>query len=640
MSNHGYFLDNWGKIVYNNLYTRVKEGKKLEIKFNSKSEKYKNPFGAVKDREEVTFCVFAKSGVFINNVKIVFEKDEKFFCEHYFNYDGFENEYHKFSKSFSFNDTGIYYYYFVISTENGEIIGKNDCGNFKEDNTLPLWQLTVYDKEFQTPKWAKGKIMYQIFPDRFKRDTSYKIPQTVSKRKIHENWEDIPEYIYDTKNYIANDFFLGNLDGIISRLDYLKSLNVGIIYLNPIFESSVNHRYSTANYKNIDPYLGTNETFSTLCKEAKKRGIAIILDGVFSHTGDDSIYFNKYSHYDSLGAYNSDNSPYRSWYNFTSYDKSKYECWWGFETLPNVNELDESYLDFITNKENGVVKFWNDFGIMGWRLDVADELPDGFIDKFRESVKKINPDSLILGEVWEDATTKESYGVKRRYLLGKQLDSVMNYPFKNLILDYALKISGKDFLKGITDILENYPQPAIDVLMNFVGTHDTMRAITALNNKAVEGKKQGTWKMSKGDFEKAKEKLKMCVFLQFTLPGIPCIYYGDEVGLQGFKDPYNRLTFPYGKEDEEILEFHKKITSLKTKYKEDFSSPLKPLYGDDTAVSFKRGKLVFVTNKGKSRFFEMKNIEKLVFSKEETVFNKYGLLMPPMSYAVVKLKED
>lgn len=610
----------------------------MEIRFNSKSELHKKPFGAIKTGENVSFFVFAKDGVFINNIKIVIEKEDTFFCEHYFDYCGFENGEHKFSCEFSLENSGVYYYYFVILGENGEIIGKNFQGNFSEEENLPLWQLTVYDKNFVTPKWAKGKIMYQIFPDRFKRDCDYDLPDTVSKRKIHENWEDIPEYIYDTDNYIANDFFLGNIDGIISKLDYLKTLNVGIIYLNPVFESSVNHRYSTANYKNIDPYLGTNETFLKLCKEAKKRDIAIILDGVFSHTGDDSIYFNKYNHYDSKGAYNSENSPYKSWYSFTNADKTKYECWWGFETLPNVNELDETYLDFITNEENGVVKFWNDFGIAGWRLDVADELPDGFIDKFRKSVKKINSEALIIGEVWEDATTKESYGVKRRYLLGEQLDSVMNYPFRNLILDYVLKISGSEFLNGITDILENYPKPVTDVLMNFIGTHDTMRALTALNNKHVEPKKQGTWKMSAADFEKAKEKLKMCVFLQFALPGIPCIYYGDEVGMEGFKDPYNRLTFPYGKENKEIYDFHKKITDIKVKYSTDFSSELIPLYSDETAVSFKRGKLVFVTNKGKSRFFELQGIKKVVFSKEETVYNSYGLLMPPVSYAIVELK--
>lgn len=612
----------------------------MEIKFNSKNEHCKTPFGAIRTNENVSFTVFAKNGVFIDSVKIILEKDDRYFGEYYFSYDGFEEDFHKFFCSFNLKDPGIYYYYFVISCENGEIIGKNNCGSLKADNSLPLWQLTVYDENFTTPQWAKGKIMYQIFPDRFKRDTSYPIPKTVSQRKIHEDWNDIPEFIYDTDNYTANDFFLGNLKGIISRLDYLKSLNVGIIYLNPVFESSTNHRYSTADYKNIDPYLGTNKDFLTLCKEAEKRDIAIILDGVFSHTGADSIYFNKYGNYNSRGAYNSDDSSYKSWYSFTSPDKSKYECWWGFDTLPNVNELDEGYLDFITNEETGVVKFWNDFGIKGWRLDVADELPDGFIDKFRKSVKSINPESLILGEVWEDATTKESYSVKRRYLLGRQLDSVMNYPFKNLILDYALKISGTEFLNGVTDILENYPQPSIDVLMNFIGTHDTMRALTALNNRTVEPKKQAKYKMSGEEYKNAVEKLKMCVFLQFSLPGIPCIYYGDEVGLQGFKDPYNRLTFPYGKEDGGIFEFHKKITDIKTKYNKAFSSPLIPICGDETAVCFKRGDLVFVTNKGESRLLELKGIKEIIFAKKETVFNSYGLLMPPTSYALVRLCEE
>ncbi len=607
----------------------------MKIKFNSKNSLYKTPFGAVKENEKISFCIFLEDGVYTESVKIVFEKDGRFYREKYFSYDGFYDGYHKFVCEECFCDVGVYFYYFVIVTENGEIIGRNNHGEFSCDVKKPLWQLTVYEKDFDTPSWAKGKIMYQIFPDRFERDLSYTLPKTKNERTVHENWDDVPLFIYDVKEYKANDFFCGNIKGIISRLSYLKSLGVGIIYLNPVFESSTNHRYATADYTKIDSYLGTNEDFRALCKTAEEMGIKIILDGVFSHTGDDSIYFNKYGNYDSLGAYQSEDSPYRKWYKFSD-DKTSYHSWWGFDTLPEVVEETPEFTEFITSEKDGVIKIWNDFGISGWRLDVADELPDAFIDNFRKNLKKINPDALLIGEVWEDATTKESYGVKRRYLLGKQLDSVMNYPFKNAILDYALGGSGVDFINSVTDILENYPKPAIDTLMNFISTHDTMRAVTALNHKAVEPRKQGTFRMSDEEYKKAKKKLLMCVFLQYTLPGIPCIYYGDEVGVQGFKDPYNRTTFPKENIDEEILEFHKKMAFIRNKYKKFLDEPLNKVYADKKTVCYKRGELIFVSNNSEScEFITIENMKKL-FGEDDILTNSYGVLLPPFSFGIFK----
>ena len=613
----------------------------LEIKFNSKDKIYKSPFGAVRENEKISFCLMCEDGVYIESVKIIYEKEGKFFKEKYFSYDGFYDSYHKFVCEDSFSLAGVYFYYFVIDTQNGEIIGRNNHGELSQDATLGLWQLTVYEKDFETPTWAKGKIMYQIFPDRFCRDMSYQLPKTKSERVIHENWDNVPVFIYDVdkpENYKANDFFCGNIKGIISRLPYLKSLNVGIIYLNPVFESSTNHRYATADYTKIDAYLGTNEDFMSLCKKAEEMGIKIILDGVFSHTGDDSIYFNKYGNYDSLGAYQSEDSIYRKWYKFSD-DKNSYHSWWGFDTLPEVVEETPEFTEFITSKKDGIIKLWNDFGISGWRLDVADELPDVFIDNFRKNLKEINPDSLLIGEVWEDATTKESYGIKRRYLLGKQLDSVMNYPFKCAILDFALGKNGEAFINSVTDILENYPKPSIDTLMNFISTHDTTRAITALNNKDVEPKKQGTFKMSRQDYEKAKKKLLLCVFLQFTLPGIPCIYYGDEVGVEGFKDPYNRTTFPKENIDNEILNHHIKLGEIREKFKGSFTAPLNKVYADSNIVAFERGELIFIANNSeKCEFANIRGLTKL-YGDKDILTNSYGVLMTPVSFGIFKVKK-
>ena len=619
----------------------------MKVTYNSYDSFHKFPFGAIANSEEVKFTLTADDGIYIDSIRIIVLKNDFVYTENYFSYDGFHDYRHNFVCTLKFSETGIYNYYFLINSEKGQFAGVNQNGklilkacdeNFKMlQYGFFMWQLTVYDKDFKTPDWANNCVMYQIFPDRFKKSEKYFIPETVNKRTIHEKWDDIPEFIYDVPEYTANDFFCGNLKGIEQQLPYLSDLGIDAIYLNPIFESGANHRYSTADYKNIDPYLGTNEDFKSLCENARSKNIRIILDGVFSHTGDDSLYFNKFGNYPQKGAFQGADSPYYTWYNFGE-TPDEYECWWGFKNLPNVNELDKSYMDFITNEENGVLKFWNDLGASGWRLDVADELPDEFIDAVRQSVKSINSDALLIGEVWEDATTKISYGVKRRYLLGKQLDSVMNYPFKNAILDFALGGSGVDFINSVMPIVENYPPQSLNTLMNSISTHDTIRAITALNEKNIPPREQGKYKMTNEEYEEARKKLLMSVFLQFSLPGMPCIYYGDEVGLEGYRDPYNRMTYPYGKEDFSILDFHKEIIKFRKKYKEDFSSVMLPVSADSNTVCFKRGKLLFIANNGDAGFVKVNNIDKRVYGDKNAVFNEYGVIMSPFSFAVFTIK--
>lgn len=615
------------------------------VNFNSRDSFHKSPFGAVTSDSEVNFTVTAEDGVYIDSIRIIFVKNEFVYKEQYFDYNGFCDNMHQYTCSLSFPEVGIYKYYFIINSELGLKTGQNYNGKLvlkslsQSENyriaqcSFSMWQLTVYDKAFHTPDWAKGGIMYQIFPDRFKKSGNDTLPETKSKRKLHKSWEDIPEFIYDVSSYTANDFYGGNFKGIEEQLPYIKSLGVNIIYLNPIFESSANHRYSTADYKNADPYLGTNADFKHLCKKADDLGIKIILDGVFSHTGDDSIYFNKFGNYPQKGAFQGKDSPYYSWYTFGK-TKDEYECWWGFKNLPNVNEQDSSYMDFITNNKDGVLKLWNDLGAYGWRLDVADELPDSFIEALRKSVKAENPEALIIGEVWEDATTKESYGIKRKYLLGNQLDSVMNYPFRTAILNFAMGESGNDFEAAVMAIVENYPEPALQVLMNSISTHDTIRAITALNKKNVLPKNQGSYKMTEEEYENAKKKLYFCVFLQFSLPGIPSVYYGDEVGVQGYRDPYNRTAYPYGKEDLEILDFHKKMAAVRKKYKKDFTKGMEMIHADDSTVCFRRGNLIFAANNSDARFINVSGLKKRILGAENAAFNEYGVIMPPYSFVI------
>ncbi len=610
----------------------------MNIYFNSRDILCKNPFGAVATNREVLFRVFILNDIYVEKVSLVTSRGRQFD----FSYEGCHNNYSQYELKLMFDVPEVLFYEFRITTEKGIFIGRNQNGTLVLDEELPMFQQTVYQQEFTTPDWAKGKIMYQIFPDRFKRSEKVKLPKTKNERILHEIWDEVPVFLPEQNPYLANDYFGGNLRGITERLDYLKELGVGIIYLNPVFESGENHRYSTADYKKIDPYLGTQKDFTDFTKACKKRGIRVILDGVFSHTGADSVYFNKYGHYDSLGAYQSENSDYFPWYSFQKFPDI-YESWWGFTNLPNVREDNECYLDFITNPEHGVLKFWHDNGVDGWRLDVADELPDVFIDRLRKTVKEVNPDGFIIGEVWEDASNKESYGVKRRYLLGEQLDSVMNYPFRTAIIDYVKHHDGERFVNAVMSILENYPADVLSVLMNSLGTHDTRRILTEFGvTEEVSPEEQGRYRMSDAAYEEAKKLLKLATVLQFTLPGIPCIYYGDEVGMQGFADPYCRGTYPYGQENRDILDFYKSIAKFRTTYEEELKTPMTVVCHTDDLVRFHRGNLTVLVNAKEETCLCREVIsEEAVFSHEGVLYNQYGIMMPPKSYVIFRnLKED
>ncbi len=605
----------------------------MKIYFHSGDLACKTPFGAVKTEETVQFKIYVYNDVYVERIFLVTGEG----AQYPFSYAGCENNYSKYRLEVSFSEPGVQYYCFLLETEHGVFYGKNRDGVLEIDESLPWWQLTVYDRNFTVPEWAKGKIMYQIFPDRFAKSADASYPPVKNQRKLHDDWNAIPDFIYQEKPYLANDYLGGNLRGITENLDYLKKLGVEILYLNPIFESGENHRYSTADYKKIDPYLGDDADFDALIAACNKRKIRVILDGVFSHTGADSRYFNKYGHYDSVGAYQSEQSPYYPWYSFQKHPDS-YECWWGFRNLPNVREDNEVYLDYITNPEHGVLKYWQDRGVAGWRLDVADELPDVFIDRLRQCVKTVNPDALIIGEVWEDASNKESYGVKRRYLLGKQLDSVMNYPFRTAIIEYVKTNHCGDFVRSVMQILENYPEEVLLVLMNSLGTHDTRRILTEFGvEREIAPEQQGVYRMSEKEYSRGKECLKLAVVLQFTLPGIPSIYYGDEVGLQGFADPYCRMGYPWGKEDTDILGFYHKITAFHKKYHKDLLSRMTSVSEMDGLIYYQRGNLEVYVNAGDEAVFYKDCVKgTLVFSDKAIAHNEYGMIMSPKSFAIFK----
>ncbi|MBR1811987.1 MAG: glycoside hydrolase family 13 protein [Clostridia bacterium] len=538
------------------------------VPYDSRNEAYKTPFGSVPEGQSVHFSVHMPRSMGCTGVYLVLREDngEEIFYKLYWRSTDGVTEW--WECDYTPAEAGLYWYYFEYSVSwgNGRIY-RSEGGKGCFSGACDPWQLTVYDREFQTPDKIKGGVIYQIFPDRFYCSGAKKenIPYG---RVLREDRENLPYWKPDSRGRILNnDYFCGDLNGIEEKLPYLHSLGVTCIYLNPIFEAHSNHRYDTADYMAIDPLLGTKDDFISLCKAAKALGVSVIFDGVFSHTGDDSIYFNKYKRYGSGGAYNDEDSPYRSWYTFGK-TRDEYASWWGIDILPEVNENDKFFSVFITG-EGGVIDTWLEAGADGVRLDVADELPDAFIDKVRMIVKKNGNDRYLLGEVWEDASNKFSWGARRRYLLGDQLDSVMNYPFRDAIISFVKNADAGMFMNKIMDIVENYPAPALHTAMNHLGTHDTVRILTALSDVEVESldrDRQAEIRLTPHQRETAITRLKAAAVLQYTLPGVPSLYYGDEAGLEGGKDPFNRRFYPWGREDTALIEFFRKLGAMRADY--------------------------------------------------------------------------
>ena len=459
-----------------------------------------------------------------------------------------------------------------------------------ETVTLAQRQLTVYEEYGAAPDWFGRGVSYQIFPDRFCRSRVPDPAGLVGDRTVHENWQDTPEFRPDERGEIRNrDFFGGDLAGIISKLDYLKSLGVTTLYLNPIFEAASNHRYNTADYMAIDPMLGTAEDFRALCREAHARSMRVLLDGVFNHTGSASRYFNADGFYPELGAAQSKDSPYYNWYHFTHWPDS-YDAWWGIKTLPAVEENQASYRDFIIRSEDSVVRHWLRCGADGWRLDVADELPDDFIAELRQAMDAEKPDCLLLGEVWEDGSNKIAYDRRRKYLLGRETHGLMNYPFRTAALDWLCGGDAAAFRENMEQLRENYPSPAFYSAMNFLSTHDTPRILTLLGGEPTPADKaeRAAARLSPAGRELARRRLMLGALLLYTFPGSPTVYYGDEAGMEGYEDPLNRRTFPWGQEDEELLRWYRKLGQLRGGRPSLQRGDICYLYADGSGLALRR----------------------------------------------------
>ncbi|MCL2630155.1 MAG: glycoside hydrolase family 13 protein [Firmicutes bacterium] len=558
------------------------------LPFDSRNINFKSPFGATDTSTMVKINFPVPHIVGAEKVFMLFRGKHEFRLELYEYKRDLDFVY--FKTSFCLEDSGAYFYRFELHTQNGmQIAGHNGDGKAMLKHFLSEWQLTVYKTGYQTPDWLKGGVIYQIFPDRFNRVADAKSPA----RGYLKDWHDDVTIVDGDGVFRANDFFGGNIKGVKEKIPYLKDLGVTAIYFCPIHEATSNHRYDIGNYMKVDELFGTEEELKNLIDCCHSNGIGIIMDGVFNHTGADSLYFNKFKHYDSEGACQSKHSPYYDWYSFQNYPDT-YSCWWGITVVPEIRRDAISYQNFIAG-DNGVIEKFSRLGVKGWRLDVVDEISPDFVKKIRAKVKSFG-DLALIGEVWEDASTKYSYSEEREYFFGEELDGVMNYVFKASILDYIRQVNPKKFVNEVMSIAENYPRESLDLCMNIIGTHDTVRIINELSGKTPPPTKKErlNYRLTDSEYNKGKTLLKLASVLQYMLPGIPTVYYGDEVGLQGYEDPINRRPFPRNT-DKELLSHYTRLGAIRKEYREEFKKPFS-VTQLGSAVAIKIGNLTAIVN--------------------------------------------
>ncbi len=588
----------------------------MRILFDSKKTEYKSPFGCVAPGQEctlhihipctvktsaVSLCLYTESGGEKQNIPFAFHRTE--------------GPYDIWKCVFSLGETGLFFYRFSITGHTGTFrLFKQ--GNDTNMEAGDLWQISCVPADHTVPDWAKGAVIYQVFPDRFARIGTTDLTGKLGPYTLHENWDAEVDWRPNEKGEVLNnDFFGGNFRGITEKMDYIASLGTEILYLNPISMSFSNHRYDTADYLRPDPMLGSEADFADMCKAAHDRGIRVVLDGVFSHTGANSVYFDKHNIFGG-GAYSDPDSPYRSWYHFKEYPDS-YECWWNFDTLPTAVKSDPGFRAHI----RGVLTHWLSLGADGFRLDVVDELPDDFVKMLKTHLRSVRPDGLLMGEVWEDASNKLAYGIRRRYFVDAELDSVMNYPYRTAILDFLWqRDDGVGFQNAVMTILENYPHQVSLCNMNMLGTHDTPRILTTLvddfdGDRAALAQRT----LSGSQLAKGKQLLRLASVLQYTLPGCPSLYYADEAGMAGGKDPFNRRTYPWGREDKALLEHFRHLGNLRKN-----SKALK--LGNTEFLYAGGGKLAF------ARRFENQQVTIYVNRSEETWTLDDGTTVAPMDW--------
>jgi glycosidase len=596
----------------------------LGLRFDSRAAAHKQPFGAVTAGTRIRFDVGALPGVQALTLVVeqrrlegnqeVLEYTERARIPMQKTADAAGRE--RWTASHLFDRIAIHGYWFEATIGGRRYALQNNAdpvywtrekgsgglgavtelvGDKPDLRAIRRFRQTVYDPAFTVPEWAPDVVWYYVFPERFRNGDKRNDPQPGKARyhqhtvELHKNWTDKPfrpgsgdgsDAVYN------NDFFGGDLQGLIDKLDHIKALGANAIYMTPVFQAASNHKYDTADYTRIDPAFGSNADFERLCREAARRGIRVVPDTSLNHVGSDSIYFNRYGNFGRGGAFPNGKlnprSPYAGWFRFdtTQKDPDKQVAGWvGIATLPEIDKSSQSFRDFAFRKPDSVMKQWLDRGASGWRMDVAPWVPDDFWREWRTAIKAHKPDALLVAETWFDAA---------KYFLGDTFDSTMNYIFRNAVLDYAAGKSGAETYKAIELLREMTPPPAFHALMNLLSTHDQARALHHFGWSDEHGNR------ADGAAEAlAKRRLRLAVFFQMTFPGAPSVYYGDEVGVTGGDDPYNRATFPWpdegGQPDLALMADFQRLIALRHAHPVlRRGSLLAPLHTDEHVVVLAR----------------------------------------------------
>ncbi len=544
-----------------------------QVRYDSRDRDFKAPYGAVPAGTNARFAFEAPPGVdsatlvvqtrrlegnqdvieYLDPVRVPMKRTR-------------DGEVDRWSAAYRFGQENVYGYHFELSINGVEYVYQNnndpiywttERGSFglgeiaflSDDPTrVRPYRQTVYSRDYRVPGWAKDAVYYYIFPERFRNGDPGNDPEVGTDTyldgpvEVHSDWLDTPYVPGDADgstgddDQFNNDFFGGDLAGIIDKLGYMETLGVNTLYINPIFEAGSNHKYDTADYLNVDDNLGSNADLTRLTEQAEAHGIRVILDTSLNHTGSDSEYFDRYANYPGNGAFENEtiqpDSPWADWYTFVpdaTDPDDQYAGWLGISTLPELTESD-SFSDFAFREPDSVMKTWLDRGTDGWRMDVTPWVSDQFWREWRSSVKSHRPDALTLAETWFDAS---------KYFLGDTFDSTMNYIFRNAVIDYADGRSAAETYQSIELIRESYPPQAFYALMNLLSTHDSARTLYQLGYTETSSPEQ---------IAEAKQRYRLAVLFQMTFPGSPAVFYGDEVGVTGGADPFNRATYPWADE--------------------------------------------------------------------------------------------
>lgn len=558
------------------------------VTFFPNCKKHKTPIGAAKVDEPINLILKFTRPQNPSEVYLVLTKDGEDTVKYAMKLVKDDEGEFVYSITVKVTSSGLYFYHFEIQNEEQSYRVGSDTDLSALLGKGQEWQLTVTQDEY-APTFLDGGVIYEIMPDRF--FIGGERNKTKPYADYRDDWGGVPEFRADENGKVKNvDFFGGNLKGITKKLTYLKNLGVTCIYLTPIFEAHSNHKYDTGNYMRVDSDFGTIDDLKDLIKKADKRGIKIILEGVFSHTGDDSIYFNKYGNYDGTGAYNSVKSPYYGWYKFKNWP-NEYDCRYNIDIMPDTDDSNAAFDEFVSGAE-GVIRYWTRLGLGGWKLDVCEKLSDEFIAHCAYAAKRENAEAVMYGEVFMDASNMIVDNKRRCFVTDGKIDSVTNYPFKEDILNFVRCGDSNRLNSTVGYVLNNYPKRAVDSLMNILGNHDTARVMTVLGDNGTISSKEDKATATVKNRDEAVKLVKLASALQYTLPGVPCVYYGDEIGMEGFQDPFNRKCYTWGEGDKDLLRWYKKLGAVRANERKVFA------HGHYCSVDTDHGVMFFKRKEG------------------------------------------